>query len=266
MNLDYKDGSVSYSPIFLETLLEFSRYLAMRKHTLPEVISHITYRIFSDLHPTGSTFTAIEGGKSLLIKSHAGVVPINDAEGGKSFSVLDGNQVSRCFRSNLPIWEGLDFQTDFITGLPLEKTNVAHMEHHGTSISVPLELRGSTSGVFTLFINSKSKKIAEVELFIAAIAQIFYLYSVENHSEGTSSEAPESGTTKKIESLTQRQLLILELMADGKTNATISNALGYSESTVRQETIKIFFKLGCRNREEASNIFFQSSLPQPSGA
>jgi len=263
MNLDYKDETVSYSPVFLETLLEFSRFLAMRKHTLPEVISHITYRIFSDLHPTGSIFTAIEGGKSLLIKSHAGVVPIDDAAGGKSFSILDGNQVSRCFRSNLPKWESSDFQTDFITGLPLEKTNVAHTEHHGTTISVPLELRGSTSGVFTLFISGNSKKITEVELFITAVAQIFYLYSFENHPEAAASEAPESGTMKKIESLTQRQLLILQLMADGKTNATISNALGYSESTVRQETIKIFFKLGCRNREEASNIFFQSTLYKP---
>jgi DNA-binding NarL/FixJ family response regulator len=44
-------------------------------------------------------------------------------------------------------------------------------------------------------------------------------------------------------------------MADGKTNATISNTLGYSESTVRQETIKIFFKLGCKDREEAANYF-----------
>ena len=55
--------------------------------------------------------------------------------------------------------------------------------------------------------------------------------------------------------ITDRQLLILKMMNEGRTNIVISELLGYSESTVRQETIKIFAKLGCSGREEASVIY-----------
>jgi DNA-binding NarL/FixJ family response regulator len=55
--------------------------------------------------------------------------------------------------------------------------------------------------------------------------------------------------------ITDRQLLILKMMSEGRTNIAISELLGYSESTVRQETIKIFAKLGCCGREAASVIY-----------
>ena len=45
------------------------------------------------------------------------------------------------------------------------------------------------------------------------------------------------------------------MMAEGRTNLSISGVLGYSESTIRHETIKIYAKLGCTGRVEASNIY-----------
>jgi|LakMenEpi03Aug12_release.lakeMendotaPanAssembly.Ray.scaffolds.fasta_scaffold207625_2 DNA-binding CsgD family transcriptional regulator len=51
-------------------------------------------------------------------------------------------------------------------------------------------------------------------------------------------------------SLTPRQEQILELINDGKTNATIAMHLGYSESLIRQETIIIYRKLGVSGRRE----------------
>jgi DNA-binding CsgD family transcriptional regulator len=45
------------------------------------------------------------------------------------------------------------------------------------------------------------------------------------------------------------------MMSEGRTNLVISELLGYSESTVRQETIKIFAILVCHGREEASKIY-----------
>ena len=50
--------------------------------------------------------------------------------------------------------------------------------------------------------------------------------------------------------LTSRQARILEMISDGKTNATIATHLGYSESLIRQETIIIYRKLGVDGRRE----------------
>ena len=54
------------------------------------------------------------------------------------------------------------------------------------------------------------------------------------------------------EELTSRQLRILELMADGMVNVEIARELMVSESTVRQETVRIYRALGVPNRFDAS--------------
>ena len=51
--------------------------------------------------------------------------------------------------------------------------------------------------------------------------------------------------------LTERQLAILRLIAEGKTNKAIGSRLGYSESTVRHETMRIFRLLGVASRSQA---------------
>jgi len=55
--------------------------------------------------------------------------------------------------------------------------------------------------------------------------------------------------------LTERQYQILELMAQEKTNLAISQILGFSESTIRQESIRIYEKLRCDGRKEAAMLF-----------
>ena len=59
--------------------------------------------------------------------------------------------------------------------------------------------------------------------------------------------------------LSERQRLILQMIADGRTNADIADLLGYSESLIRQETIRIYAHLGCSGRTEAA-LIYKSSL------
>lgn len=66
--------------------------------------------------------------------------------------------------------------------------------------------------------------------------------------------------------LTARQLEILKYMADGKTNAAISRLIGFSESTVRQETIEIYRQLNAHDRRLAvSKARSLGLLTAPSG-
>ena len=55
--------------------------------------------------------------------------------------------------------------------------------------------------------------------------------------------------------LSERQQVILRLISENRTNLVIGELLGYSESTIRQETISIFAKLNCTGRKEASKIY-----------
>ena len=64
-----------------------------------------------------------------------------------------------------------------------------------------------------------------------------------------------SGVGSAANELTERQQVILRLISEDRTNLVIGELLGYSESTIRQETIKIFAKLGCTGRHEAALIY-----------
>ena len=52
--------------------------------------------------------------------------------------------------------------------------------------------------------------------------------------------------------LTSRQLLILRGMVDGKTNHDLSAELGFSVSTVRHETMRVYQALAVSDRKEAA--------------
>jgi DNA-binding CsgD family transcriptional regulator len=52
--------------------------------------------------------------------------------------------------------------------------------------------------------------------------------------------------------LTQRQILVLRGMVEGKTNHELGIELGFSVSTIRHETMRIYQALGVSDRKEAA--------------
>jgi DNA-binding NarL/FixJ family response regulator len=132
-----------------------------------------------------------------------------------------------------------------------------------TFICFPIEKSGSSVAGFGIFCDSQIEPNAEVEAFLKAIGHVLSLHlyrSDVNQVLPATSLKPikVGGVTKEATSaITDRQLLILRMMSEGRTNLAISERLGYSESTIRQETIRIFAKLGCSSREEATSIFLE---------
>jgi len=60
--------------------------------------------------------------------------------------------------------------------------------------------------------------------------------------------------------LTIRELEILEMLAKGRTNKEIGNALEISDNTVRNHVINIIDKLGVSDRTEAATTAFQRGI------
>lgn len=61
----------------------------------------------------------------------------------------------------------------------------------------------------------------------------------------------QSGSTH-VEDLTQRQILILHGMVEGKTNYEMASDMGFSVSTIRHETMRIYQALAVNDRKEAA--------------
>ena len=60
--------------------------------------------------------------------------------------------------------------------------------------------------------------------------------------------------------LTQRQILILRGMVEGKTNHELATEMGFSVSTIRHETMRIYQALSVSDRKEAAKKAIMLSL------
>ena len=74
------------------------------------------------------------------------------------------------------------------------------------------------------------------------------------------SRGPRVSTKQNSAGLTARQMDVLALMSDGRTNAEIADRLFISYKTVDHHVSAILAKLDARTRAEAVSIAFQSNL------
>jgi DNA-binding CsgD family transcriptional regulator len=121
---------------------------------------------------------------------------------------------------------------------------------------VELRARGTVYGwlnlMFSKPLNEAEKKAAEFDAKLFALASSLFLSLT--HPQDFSSEK-DLGSEKgipSVDSLTKRQLNILHGMVDGKTNHDLATQLGYSVSTIRHETMRIYQALAVSDRREAA--------------
>lgn len=120
-------------------------------------------------------------------------------------------------------------------------------------------LRGS---VVWAFDNDSAQDDFGVELFTALTLIIQSMMSRE--FEDLEANPPTSNKTglaqdsisdlKTTYHMSDRQVQISEMIADGMTNKEIAQALSFSESTARYETIKIYERLQVKNRAQAASM------------
>ncbi len=91
----------------------------------------------------------------------------------------------------------------------------------------------------------------EFEFFLRSIGAVIALNQLQglhalNHSKGIDGK----NTKAKKTDLTDRQIIVRDLLLKGFTNLEISREIGYSESLVRHETIEIYRVMGVTGRKQ----------------
>lgn len=113
-----------------------------------------------------------------------------------------------------------------------------------TLINSPLHITSAPIGVLGVMCEKENRATPEDNSFVAIVSGLISLHI--SKQQNRSAQLEERGAY-----LTKRQIAIIEMMSQQMTNIQIARELGYSESTVRHDTMRIYEILQANGRREA---------------
>jgi DNA-binding CsgD family transcriptional regulator len=118
-------------------------------------------------------------------------------------------------------------------------------------LMIQLRERGAVHGYLVLRFSKPVEDTEAVEEVARNYSVAIGLYLSFAHESGSRSSRTviERGDSDQ---LTPRQISILRGMVEGKTNHELANELGFSVSTIRHETMRIYQALSVSDRKEAA--------------
>lgn len=129
-------------------------------------------------------------------------------------------------------------------------------EHVASFIGMPVDAEGYAKIVVGLMFDKTLRQDPDVLMFIWTIGALVSMYFTHTWREQL--EAEPNTTTDYYFTLRQRD--ILQMLADGLTNSQIAHQLGFSESTIRHETMRIYRALQADGRKDAVAIALRAGL------
>lgn len=260
--------------MFYRQLAEVSTYVTDNNYQLNEMLRLLCLRALTGLQVEALIFTELDAMGNACPNNSFGF-EISDKNGNHpKYLISEKTPFTDCIRENRVVW------IDSLPNWPKPysaMSAIAVPKHYKTLITAPVESRGLPVGSLAVFSKTKLQYDESVAQFIEAISMILASAlssnrvgtairlgrSIDNGHPSLPTQEIELALHDFREPLTERQNLILKLISEGRTNAAIADVLGYSESLIRQETIRIYAKLGCSGRNEAAQIYARNQRSEP---
>ena len=138
--------------------------------------------------------------------------------------------------------------------------NPNHWSEDKKMIMFQMRSRGAMQGHLVVRFSAPIKDTKQVEEVVLdyAIPTSLYLSLSQDVRQRSTSQITSADTGAG--QLTKRQLSILSGMVEGKTNHELATELGFSVSTIRHETMRIYQALAVSDRKEAAKKALTLSL------
>jgi len=235
----------------LEIISDFTIFLQNKGLTIQNICQYLVTVSLKDYGFYCSVFAEIQKSGQVRVTSHFGADP-KDVEAWQDMSLEIKTPVNDCLRENRIVWINTlpNYSQDYelLNSLPTD-------DRLKTLVAFPLRGSSHLLGALSILSSKKIELDTEIELLIKSLGHLTALrMEINSNSKNKSldssyGESPISATN--LSQLTPRQKKILEMLIEKKTNKEIADELIYSVSTIKQETIAIYEKLGLRGREDS---------------
>ena len=229
---------------FLELINELTRELTRPGINSEALCQFLVVKTLAFLNPLGAYFNKLHPDGFVRSICACGIPQdAQDSWGALPFSEeVPGHDA---MRSEKMIW--LADSSDWVNQYPdLAKYMV--IDQLNTFIAIPIDVPGAavaSIGVMSKTVHKQSKEVTSFLWTVGGLVSLFF--STHEQKDET-------------EHLSPRQIEILEFMRDSYTNPEIAKELGFSESTIRHETMKIYEILKVAGRKEAINTAINQNL------
>lgn len=138
--------------------------------------------------------------------------------------------------------------------------NPNHWSNDGKLLMFSLRHHGAIQGHLVVRFSESVREPEKVEEIVLDFAIPLSLYLSLSNASQKIAGATSTGEDTGADQLTPRQLSILGGMVEGKTNHELATELGFSVSTIRHETMRIYQALSVSDRKEAARKALSLSL------
>lgn len=231
--------------MFYKEIADIAGQLNRESLDINQVLEAFCMRKFGDPRFLASFFLAIEQDGKLTVKGFFGASPQEIGIVDGAISIFEDHPASESIRQDSIICRNL---------LLPESSSIKPVV-----IAWPVESNARILGSIVSITDSQCVVIEENMEFLEALASLIngtLARTLERNNPRSNSRSAHKPA--HAETLSERQEVILKLIAEGRTNGDIAEILGYSESLIRQETIKIYSILNCNGRHEAAQMYLSN--------
>ena len=183
---------------------------------------------------------------------------------GRSTSTSEALSLIKLDRPDLLITDLGDGGGDELSGLELIERGLAAVPSLRTIVLSMDEDTQVIDAALAAGASAYVVKTAHPEDLASAVRQTFsHSVYLPGRAQDTPARRPEQVKRDTSAGLTRRELEILRLVADGRSNAQLARMLWVTEQTVKFHLSNIYRKLGVANRTEASRWAHVHGLLEP---
>jgi len=230
----------------LDKVLELVNYIHTENPDGNALAQYVTLRTFSEFGAINLFLSELKSG-GLIFPTYQFGFSQEEIDSWQISNIDENIPIADALKSNSFIWlaDNEDWERDYPD---LVKYKIPNAQ---TFICWPIHIRGAYMTVIGTTFKNQVIQSQDIKNYLEIISGLVGLQISSLRKTKLSVE--QDSTIWNL--LNPRQHRIVSMISDGLTNYQIANELGYSQSTIRQDTIKIYEILGVAGRKGAIQAY-----------